>query len=178
MPRKNSVRSLLLIAFLSFNCAKQPIAVSPPLITGKNIDTTATITPIGDLPMNMIATADGRFGIICGMGYEQSIYAIETKSAKLVSKVDFRNKIHAATTAPGGEEAAFDLPVDSAQSNGVYYGLVIATNGNIYAAQGSHDSIAILNLSDGGILSMKDSIPTKKSDFPAGLATDQHNHLL
>src|SRR5262249_31451436 len=47
----------------------------------------------------------------------------------------------------------------------------------LYAAQGARDSIAVLSLSADGVLEVNGSIPTKRSDFPAGLALDDRGRL-
>ncbi len=47
----------------------------------------------------------------------------------------------------------------------------------IYAAQGAHDSIAILQLDKAGQLTSAGSIETQRKDFPAGLALDDRNLL-
>ena len=54
------------------------------------------------------------------------------------------------------------------KSNGLYYGLAYSPEGELYAAQGNHDTIAVLSLDSDGRLTAERSIRTKKSDFPSG----------
>jgi YVTN family beta-propeller protein len=84
-----------------------------------------------------------------------------------------------------GEAAEETTSAGSAKSNGLYYGLAFAKSRAepaespfvLYAAQGGHDSIAVLTLSGDGKLKLVDTIPTRAKDFPAGLATDNRCFL-
>ena len=108
----------------------------------------------------MVASADGQFAIVTDIGFRQSLWSIRTSDGKGVSHVDFQS----------GEEKRF-------KANGLYYGLAIAPDGTVYAAQGNKDAIAVLSLGSDGTLEMKRSIATRKADFPAGLALDRRGLL-
>jgi len=125
------------------------------LSTGRALDLT---TPgasqnVGSFPTTLIASPDGKYAIVSDAGFRQSLWSIRTTDGKGVSHVDFRRT--------RGEPA-----------NGLYYGLAIAPDGAVYAAQGNHDSIAVLALGADGSLELKRTIATRKADFPAGLALD------
>jgi YVTN family beta-propeller protein len=106
----------------------------------------------------MIASADRQFAIVTDIGFRQSLWSIRTSDGKGVSHVEFS-------------------PKKDDKANGLYYGLAIAPEGTVYAAQGNKDAIAVLSLGSDGILAMKRSIPTRKADFPAGLALDERGLL-
>ncbi len=63
------------------------------------------------------------------------------------------------------------------KTNGLYYGLAISKDNVVYAAQGGHDSIAVLSQNEKGTLVAKDHIATRQKDFPAGLALDDGGRL-
>jgi DNA-binding beta-propeller fold protein YncE len=110
--------------------------------------------------MNMILSPNGRFAVTTDMGMRQSLWSIDTNDGKGVSHVEF-----------------FNNPGPNATTNGLYYGLAFAPDGNLYAAQGNADSIAVLSLSDAGVLSQVRTIKTTKNDFPSGLVTDHRGFL-
>src|SRR5439155_19458684 len=106
---------------------------------------------------------------------------------KGVSHIDFSNETLAAATRPtsqsagphpGGEGGAAPPTEGSPATNGLYYGLAVSHDGQtVYAAQGGHDSIAVLSLSHDGRLALRDHIVTRHQDFPAGLALDERGRL-
>ncbi len=148
------------------------------LVTGKSISpTTQSSQDVGNLPMNLILTPDGRFVISSDMGHYQSLWCTRTRDGKGVSHVDFPNSN--PTNSPGGEgEARSVVAGASSKTNGLYYGLAVTADGStLYAAQGAHDTIAVLSLSRDGGLKLRDSIAAHKNDFPAGLALDDAGHL-
>ena len=57
-------------------------------------------------------------------------------------------------------------PPARSASNGLYYGLAFASDNILYAAQGGHDSIAVLSLSDSGELKLIDFITDQTQGFP------------
>jgi YVTN family beta-propeller protein len=151
-----------------------------PLVTGKAIATTSESSQdVGSLPMNLVQTPDGKFLITSDMGWRQALWAIRTSDGKGTSHVDFSNKVGTspATTRPAAEGDDDTTKPGSPRSNGLYYGLAIASDNTIYAAGGAHDSIAILQLAETGTLKLRDSIHTRSMDFPAGLALDDHGKL-
>ena len=182
----NRLPFLLLTLLLSMSgCSSRPeMSADIPadanrLVTGKYISPATQPQRVGNMPMNMIATADGKFAITCDMGYREALWSIRTVDGVAVSHVDYKNPKPKASTRPsvGGEDNTTVVTPGSPRSNGLYYGLAAAKDGTIFAAQGNHDSIAVLHLDDAGVLSSERSIKTKTGDFPAGLALDEHDHL-
>jgi DNA-binding beta-propeller fold protein YncE len=136
------------------------------LVTGKSINpTTLASQDVGSLPVNLIASVDGRYAISTDAGYRQSLWSIRIADGMGVSSVPFPHKrTKTATTQE--------------KSRGLYYGLAAAPDGTIYAAQGAHDTIAVLSLDAEGQLKRGErTITAKKSDFPAGLALDGQGRL-
>ncbi len=205
MPPQNKMRNnynpiILSRLFLISCCITLSACSSPPaqmsllatstLNTGKDITllTSRPLTKVA-LPMTLTATPDGRFVIICGMGYREALWAVSPADAKIVSRADFNPPPTRQRAEPLTEEQPLPTTDPASQNAGestrpsnrpkpvsVYYGLA-ATNTTVYAAQGGHDSIAVLSISDSGQLNQTDTIPAKKNDFPAGLALDQNGHL-
>src|SRR3974390_2679241 len=138
------------------------------LITGKRISDAEWRQPVGSLPMNMMASPDGRFVLTSDMGYRESLWSIRMEDGRGVSNVEFSNKTKRGRETDIGEAAT----TPNTQTNGLYYGLAAAPDGTVFAAQGAHDSIAVLTLDSAGKLSMKHVIRTRRFDFPAGLALD------
>jgi DNA-binding beta-propeller fold protein YncE len=126
------------------------------------------------MPMNLVMSPDGRFALVSDMGLRQSLWSIRTSDGVGVSHVEFSNR---APAQPFGENAGPTERRRSDRSNGLYYGLAIAEDRTVYAAQGAHDSIAALRLGDDGALTLIGEIRTKPHDFPAGLALDRRGHL-
>jgi YVTN family beta-propeller protein len=165
------------------SCHSNPVAQAPDdsgrLVTGKRISQPQQLQTVGSLPMNMIATPDNRFVLTSDMGYRESVWAIRMDDGQGVSSVTYSNKSkRKAGSAPANGEASTDsTPPGSPKSNGLYYGLAAAPNGTIFAAQGAHDSVAVLALDATGNLTKKGEIKTRKLDFPAGLALDSRGFL-
>lgn len=135
-----------------------------PLPTGRFIQpNTLASQDVGSLPVNLIASADGRYAISTDAGYRQSLWATRISDGIGVSHLAFIGKKGKTVT-------------EAERTNGLYYGLA-AGNGVIYAAQGAHDSIAVLGISTEGQLDLRRSIPTRKGDFPSGLALDAAGRL-
>ena len=133
-----------------------PEPKSERLITGRHISPSAEETQnVGSHPANMIAVLDGKFAISTDAGYRQALWSIRTSDGKGVSSVSF-----------AGRRGTLD------RSNGLYYGLAATPEGKVYAAQGNHDSIAVFQVEPDGKLTATQTINTRKSDFPAGLALD------
>jgi len=166
---------LLPLALVSCIGKSAPI----PLNTGKIITPSAqTSWEVGDLPMNLALTPDGKYVLASDMGYRQSLWTIRVADGQGVSHLDFNyhgpkgKKKHAGSSLPAGENSEAPTVPGSAQSNGLYYGLAIGPGHVAYAAQGAHDSIAVLGIGDDGTLTLQDSIKTRMFDFPAGIALD------
>lgn len=146
-------------------------------MTGKRISEPEARQPVGSLPMNMILTPDGRFALTSDMGYRESLWSIRTADGQGASHVEYSNHSRRPRAAENGEAASARPETGGLKSNGLYYGLAASTEGTVYAAQGAHDSIALLSLSSDGQLAKKGEIPTKQYDFPAGLSLDDRGLL-
>jgi len=160
-------------------CAKSQ-QDSGRLINGKEISPAEPMQNVGSLPMNLILSPDGQYAISTDMGYRQSLWSIRLADGKGVSHVDFLNidpTTRRSRNSARTSESAIPMGGGVQRANGLYYGLAIATDGTLYAAQGNLDRIAILKLSSDGQLSRQGSIPTRKHDFPAGLALDERGIL-
>ncbi len=168
-----SVRVSLLFTFFLSACAHE----SEPLNTGKFITpATQSSWDVGNMPMNLALTPDGRFALVCSMGYHESLWSVRTSDGRGISHIDFERpkekKKKESPAKPGGEEEDTNTPPGSPKSIGLYYGLAVGGGNVVYAAQGAHDSIAILDVGDQGAITLRDSIQTRKRDFPGGLALD------
>ncbi len=144
------------------------------LNTGKDIQP-ATVTELGGFPVGLTPTTDGKFGIVCGMGYREALYAISLNDASIASKLDFPAFVPKKMKGQTGVDASTNVD-KNAKTNGVYFGTAIAGN-TVYAAQGAKDSICVCKIDDKGALTKSASIDTKPGDFPAGLAIDDQQHL-
>jgi DNA-binding beta-propeller fold protein YncE len=182
--RKAALLVFWLIPLSLAMCAHQPAPT--PLNTGKFITpATQTSFDVGNMPMNLALTPDNKFILASDMGYRQSLWSIRVSDGLGISHVDYNSsakagkKKPAPSTQPGGSHTEESVPTvpGSPQSIGLYYGLAIAPNNTIFAAQGAHASIAILSIGDDGTLSPKGSIKTHALDFPAGLALDKNGLL-
>ncbi len=131
------------------------------LPTGKNLTQPplGVQQEVGSLPMNMVASPDGKFALVSDMGTHQALWSIRTSDGAGVSHMDFPN-------AKPNKEA-----------NGLYYGLAFGTDGTLYAAQGNNNTIIALSLSADGVLATNRIMTAKNDDFTCGLATDAHGHL-
>lgn len=169
-------------------CSTEPGATGPArelLVTGKAIVPPGGVAQeVGSMPMNLVHSPDGRFAIVSDMGQRESLWSIDAASGRGVSSVEFSNNRRAtgARSAPtppqpGGEATGESSGPGSPRSNGLYYGLAIASDGTVYAAQGGHDSIAVLSLDNRGSLALTGEIKTRRQDFPAGLALDDRGLL-
>jgi YVTN family beta-propeller protein len=167
-----------------------------PLVTGKEMQQGRVLNSqdVGSFPVNMIVSPDGQFAITSDIGYRQAIWTIRLSDGAGMSHIAFPNKDAARVAmrlfdkVEGAAKQAFsdigeegespELPKKrSLKSYGLYYGLAIASDGTLYAAQGANDTIAILKIAADGSLTPKSRIQTKQEDFPAGLCLDDHGHL-
>jgi YVTN family beta-propeller protein len=141
----------------SMNGARAPQAT--PLVTSRAIaPNPATTQPVGNFPFNMVLSPDGRYAITTDQGGHQVLCSVNVRTGAEVSRLEYPAK---------GE-----VP-----HNGLYYGLVFAPDGTLYAAGGNADVIWVLHLDENGKLTRQGKIPTKKGDFPSGLALDARGRL-
>jgi len=162
---RNTSRSLIWLFSVMLALAACAREAATPLNTGKIITpATQTSWDVGDLPMNLALTPDGKYVLASDMGYRESLWSIRVSDGQGISHLDYNyrapKKKHAATTQPAGEDAQVPTVPGSAQSNGLYYGLAIGPDHIAYAAQGAHDSIAVLRIGDDGTLTSNGSIKT------------------
>ena len=160
-----------------------------PLVTGKKITLPplGTQTAVGSLPMNMILTPDGRYAISSDMGFRQALVSVSTVTGRLAQPVTAPAPTNTDGSPAGFPASAAILQFGPAQSDGtygpqgLYYGLAVKANGDgsstLYAAQGANSSVAVVNVSASGALSLTGTIALKKGDFPAGLALDSRGYL-
>ena len=172
--------ALIMLPIMMCRCSHTP--ASPPLNTGKIITPAMqTNWTVGNMPMNLALTPDGRYALITDMGYRQALWSIRVSDGQGVSHLDFNysapKKKSSGPVKPAGEDSDEPTKPGSPQSIGLYYGLAISPDGTVYAAQGAHDSIAVLAVGSDGVLSLRDSIKTRARDFPAGIALDDRGLL-
>jgi YVTN family beta-propeller protein len=183
------IRSLGLLVCVSvlglFGCANKASSTAPavlatptPLNSGRFITpATQSSQDVGNFPVNMAISPDGRYAIVSDIGYHQFLWSIRLVDGVGVSHIDFKNHHEldepAATTRPGNGEGTQKFPQSwTKDTYGLYYGLAISQDNVIYAAGGGHDTIEILKLDEEGNLATQGEIKTRKWDFPAGLAMD------
>ena len=173
----NILPAALGVLLLAGCTARDPSSASDPLINGKFITPTIESSQnVGNLPMNLALSPDGRYVISSDMGHYEYLWCTRTDTGKGVSHIEYSNAAK-APAAPAGEGSSESIRQGSAASNGLYYGLAIAPDGVVYAAQGAHDSIAVLKLRSDGTLAQDGFITTEARDFPAGLALDDRGRL-
>ncbi|MBV9852148.1 MAG: hypothetical protein JO250_20980 [Armatimonadetes bacterium] len=148
------------------------LAQSGTLPTGKRI----TLPPlgsqqnVGSLPMNMIATPDGKYAVVSDMGFREKLSVVRTSDGAVTSALFLGN------------------PILGTNPDGLYYGLAVKANGSggytLYAARGAatnpdgtQPGIGIYNIDAGGVLTHTGDIIVRHGDFPAGLALDGRGYL-
>ena len=160
-----------------------PVMAQNPLVTGKSITLPplGTQTNVGSLPMNMIATPDGKWAVSSDMGFRESLHVLSTTTGQdagpaLVFGKDNGN----GTFAPGG----------------MYYGLAAQSNADgsstVYVSEGAvagpssttpgvatvyTGTIGVVTISPSGTPTLTRNITMKPGDFPAGIALDGQGRL-
>lgn len=135
-----------------------------PLPIGRSISVEPLVNQdVGSLPINMVLSPDGRFALCTSQGYREHLCSIRTSDGAGVSYLNFQNRKKS------------DDP--KLQSKGLYYGLAVSADGLVYAAQGAHDTIAVVRLHPDGKLERVSSLQTEPNDFPSGLALDGRGRL-
>lgn len=130
-----------------------------PLVTGRAIEPQAVATQdVGSLPINLIASPDGKFVVSTDQGYRESLWSIRTLDGTGVSHLEFPRSLRNGT-------------------NGLYYGLAFGPDGTLYAAQGANDTLLKISMDAEGKLVQTGAIKTRKGDFPSGLAVDAKGRL-
>jgi YVTN family beta-propeller protein len=159
--------SRLTLAAVGVTALSASLCAQPQqLPTGKRINPIGTNTQVGNLPMNLIKSPNGKFAIISDMGLNQWLTSVNVATGAVISQVDF------------GQQ-----PNDSYSPYGLYYGLAFAPgngpNYTLYAAMGENQTIAVLNLDENGNLTLinTNTFAVQKGDFPSGLAVDAAGNL-
>jgi YVTN family beta-propeller protein len=172
----------LLLAALVIGCSPNatPPATAPSdartLNTGKDlVPPTTQPDTLGNLPMTMAATADGKYLVVCGMGYKNAVCCVSTATGKTISQIDFKTKRPTKIRPQNGVESNAGEAA-AGKTNGVYWGIAVSGN-QVFVGQGAHDSVAVLSISPDGKLTTTGSIAADPNDFPAGVAADDAGHL-
>jgi YVTN family beta-propeller protein len=138
---------------------------TPPLPTGKTIvqPPIGSNVDVGNLPMNMITSPDGRYAIVSDMGEEERLSVIRCSDGSLVSSV-----------LVGGRS--------SRNREGLYYGLAAHGNADgsatVYASYGSASAVGVYTLSAAGAIAAASEISLTPGDYPAGIAVSPDGHTL
>jgi YVTN family beta-propeller protein len=141
------------------------------LVTGKEMTPAASFAQaVGNFPVNVAVTADGKFAVTTNVGYRQLLHLIRMSDGKSVAQLDYPNRPAA------GSRAGEDIENPVVKTNGLYYGLAISADNTLYAAQGGNDSIAVVTIGN-GTLKQRGAIKTRSGDFPSGLALDRAGRL-
>ncbi len=171
-----------------------------PLVIGKQLEEGRVLhaQDVGSFPVNMVVSPDGKFAITSDIGYRQAIWAIRLSDGIATGQFPFSNKsavqeiptlldeAKTAAKAPISDRGKVkELPENSKSTSrlrsiknyGLYYGLAVAADRTIYAAQGANDTIAVLSIKTDGTLVAKSTIKTQLHDFPAGVCLDDRGHL-
>ena len=163
MPHPRPTRTILLAAALVSGVVGQAPAqttrpatrpttqLTAPLSTGRSLVGPGPATDVGSLPVNLIATADGRFTVGTDAGFDQFLWVADAATGKPIGRV------------------AFDRSRED-KTNGLYFGLAAGPDGTIYAAQGAKRQIAVVTLGPDGSPTLARTIATPSLDFPAGVA--------
>ena len=161
-------------------------APGEPLVNGKQLEEGRVLNArdVGSFPVNMVVSPDGEFAVTSDIGYRQAIWAVRLSDGTGTGQISFPNKttVREASRLSGkgakSPEIADPIPrLHSLKTYGLYYGLAVAADRTVYAAQGSNDTIAVLSLKADGALVAKSTIKTQPKDFPAGLCLDDRGHL-
>jgi YVTN family beta-propeller protein len=177
---RNFARVSIALLFICLTGCSTGADKPEPLINGKYLSADLPAgQDLGNLPVNVIVSPDGKYAITSDVGYFESLWSVRTEDDKGVAHLDFSNRrardMSPATTRPGGEDSTAVNTVGIGQ--GLYYGLAISPDNLLYASQGNQNAIATIQLGDDGSLKQMGAIRTKPSDFPAGIALDGNGRL-
>ena len=136
------------------------------LVNGRQITPAGTTSsPVGDMPLNIVLSPDGRYAITTSSCLNVSLSTLRVSDGAVISSLAF----------PGDDP--------SIPNAGLFYGLVFDPtphNGayTLYAAQGAYGTVAVLRLSGDGTLTQPGTTipatlpiyPSPPADQPAGIA--------
>ena len=173
------VAGLVWLGLTGCESSPQDAALSVPLNVGKQVVDSDAIPLTGaSLPMTLALSADHTYAVICGMGYRDALWTLRTSDDTVVSRADFTSRAVPRQNPEGPAEDEPKIPNATNPSKlGVYYGVVCAADGTVYAAQGARDTVAVMKLGSDGKLMPTGTIHAHASDFPAGVAVDERGHL-
>ncbi len=158
LVRGSGLRSLVLTAIGTAVLSCSGFAQQPPLVTGKTITPVGANSDIGNLPMNIILSPNGRYALTSDMGFHISLWSVDTTTGQPVDQIHFDNT--------SGDPHL-----------GLYFGLAFGSDGALYAAEGENQAIAKVHLDSDGSLTQVGTITTRPMDFPSGLAADANGYL-
>src|SRR5205085_10560411 len=92
--------ALGLVTFALIGCAEQPRHATPsaqpaerevePLVTGRAIEPKFDASQnVGSIPINLIATHDGRYALCTDQGFRQFLSCIRTDDGTLTSRIEY-----------------------------------------------------------------------------------------
>lgn len=149
----------------SFGCGSGSPSQSSSnvLVNGRRITPAGTTSgPIGNMPLNIVLSPDGRYAITSSSCVNAQLCAINVSDGKIVSSIAFP----AADPSIPNEGLFYGLAFDPAPHDGTY---------TLYAAQGAYGTVASVTLTSDGKLTLNGTIPAKPLpympvDQPAGIA--------
>src|SRR5579875_161743 len=146
-------------------CVISSIGIGSPtnaqqLPNGRMLSPSLYTTPVGNVPVNLAISPDGRYALCTCIGHESGLWCLRLSDGRIVSHLAFPN------TSP------------HPSTYGLYYGLAIAPNNTLYLSEGCNSAIAEVKLkSDGSLSLVKTLAMPVKGDVPAGMALDQRGYL-
>ena len=136
-----------------------------PLSNGKLISPEGSQQNVGSLPVSLVLSPDGKFIVVSSMGDRSAISILDSKSGKLLSKLDLNE------TDPGGKRKGFYFGVafGATESDGAL---------TLYASRGSEHLVSVLKLDSAGIISQAKDPISLPGSVPGGLALSKTGEKL
>lgn len=154
---------ILVVAVLSFLGCSSDSSSPSILVNGRQITPTGvTSSSIGNMPLNIILSPDGRYAITTSSCLNAILSTIRVADGSVVSSLSF--------------------PADdpTIPNSGLFYGLAFDPTPHdgkytLYASQGAYGTVAVLTLASNGTLTQTGTIPERPvpympADQPAGIA--------
>jgi YVTN family beta-propeller protein len=158
-----AVIALCVLSFVASGCRSSSGSASDLLVNGRQITPAgATSGPIGNMPLNVVLSPDGKYAITTSSCLDARLSAMRVSDGAVVSSLSF--------------------PADdpSIPNGGLFYGLAFDPTPHdgkytLYAAQGAYGAVAVVTLAGDGTLAKTGTIPAKPVpympvDQPAGIA--------
>jgi YVTN family beta-propeller protein len=119
----------MIVSLLAVSIAQQMIP------TGKLITPIGTQTQVGQYPVNSVAIPGKDLAAITGVGYQQFLTIVNTKTGAIVSQIDYKHRRA------------------NPNRDGLYYGLAVhPKTGEVFASNGAQDKVTAYALSESGEL--------------------------